>query len=287
MRQKSVPGRTSSEKAIKDIRRATRKHHSAEEKIRIVLDGLRGEGSIAELCRREGTAQSLYYKWSKDFLEAGKKRLAGDTARAATTDEVRDLRRESRFNDIVCNSSMAAIVLGQHLSVAQPTPPVLVNKMPAKLRAKTCRIRRLSAGCAYRWIFIGNGIIHGLAAAPSWLRKQQLGRRIFSDRRVERPCPGVSIARTNPLSSSQRAWFLEHAPPGLLDQALTVQTTATRSIPGDTRSRQFRCRENTSARPPKFIHRCRVDQHSRSGKLKVARTKDTPGTSEDEWRKTG
>ena len=79
----------------KDIRRATRRHFSAEDKIRIALDGLRGDDSIAELCRREGIAQSLYYVWSKAFLEAGKRRLAGDTARAATTDEVRHLRRES------------------------------------------------------------------------------------------------------------------------------------------------------------------------------------------------
>ncbi len=83
------------DKVVKDIRRATRKQYSAEEKIRIVLEGLRGEDSIAELCRREGIAQNLYYRWSKDFLEAGKKRLAGDTARAATSDEVKDLRREA------------------------------------------------------------------------------------------------------------------------------------------------------------------------------------------------
>ncbi len=74
---------------------AVRRHFSAEDKIRIVLDGLRGEDSIAELCRKEGIAQSLYYVWSKEFIEAGKRRLAGDTARAATTDEVRDLRREA------------------------------------------------------------------------------------------------------------------------------------------------------------------------------------------------
>ena len=80
---------------MKDIRRATRRHFSAEDKIRIVLDGLRGEYSIAELCRKEGIAQSLYYTWSKEFMEAGKRRLAGDTARAATTDEVKDLRREA------------------------------------------------------------------------------------------------------------------------------------------------------------------------------------------------
>ena len=96
MRQKSETPVTSSERIVKDIRRATRKHHSAEEKIRIVLDGLRGEYSIAELCRREGIAESLYYSWSKEFLEAGKRRLAGDTARAATSIEVRDLRREAR-----------------------------------------------------------------------------------------------------------------------------------------------------------------------------------------------
>ena len=80
---------------IKDIRRATRRHFSAEDKIRIVVDGLRGEDSIAELCRKEGIAQSLYYTWSKEFMEAGKRRLAGDTARAATGDEVNDLRREA------------------------------------------------------------------------------------------------------------------------------------------------------------------------------------------------
>ncbi|PEQ12392.1 transposase [Novosphingobium sp. PC22D] len=78
------------------MRRATRRHFSAEDKIRIVLDGLRGEDSIAELCREEGIAESLYYIWSKKFMEAGKRRLAGDTSRAATTDEMKDLRRESR-----------------------------------------------------------------------------------------------------------------------------------------------------------------------------------------------
>jgi transposase len=96
MRQKSETPKTTSEQVVKNIRRATRKHHSAEEKIRIVLDGLRGEYSIAELCRREGIAESLYYSWSKEFLEAGKRRLAGDTARAATTGEVTVLRREVR-----------------------------------------------------------------------------------------------------------------------------------------------------------------------------------------------
>ena len=96
MRQKSGLQKPSAEKTIKDIRRQTRKKYSAEEKIRIVLDGLRGEDSIAALCRREGISESLYYTWSKEFLEAGKKRLAGDTARAATSDEVKLLRKEAR-----------------------------------------------------------------------------------------------------------------------------------------------------------------------------------------------
>jgi len=95
MRAKSSSQKPSAERVVKDIRRATRKQYSAEDKIRIVLDGLRGEDSIAELCRREGIAQSMYYVWSKEFLEAGKRRLAGDTSRAATTDEVKDLRREA------------------------------------------------------------------------------------------------------------------------------------------------------------------------------------------------
>ena len=87
MGQRSGTVRSPAEQVVKDIRRATRRHFSAEDKIRIVLEGLRGEDSIAELCRREGIVQNLYYRWSKEFLDAGKKRLAGDTARAATSDE--------------------------------------------------------------------------------------------------------------------------------------------------------------------------------------------------------
>src|SRR6187401_1078913 len=102
MRQRDKQAPPSAEETVRDIRRATRRHFSAEEKIRIVLDGLRGEDSIAELCRKEGIAQNLYYRWSKEFLEAGKQRLAGDTARAATSDEVNDLRRESgALNEVV------------------------------------------------------------------------------------------------------------------------------------------------------------------------------------------
>src|SRR5437016_4656003 len=95
MGQKSGSVKEPAKQVVKEIRRATRRQFSADEKIRIVLTGLRGEDSIAELCRREGIVQNLYYRWSKEFLEAGKKRLAGDTARAATSDEVKDLRREA------------------------------------------------------------------------------------------------------------------------------------------------------------------------------------------------
>ena len=84
-----------SDKVVKNIKRNTRKSYSSEEKIRIVLEGLRGEISIAELCRREGIYPNIYYRWSKDFLEAGKKRLEGDTVREATSSEVSDLKKEN------------------------------------------------------------------------------------------------------------------------------------------------------------------------------------------------
>ena len=107
MRQKPGPEKAPAEQIVKDIRRATRRHFSAEEKIRVVLAGLRGEESIAELCRREGIVQNLYYRWSKEFLEAGKKRLAGDTARAATSDEVKDLRRvASALKEVVAELTL-------------------------------------------------------------------------------------------------------------------------------------------------------------------------------------
>jgi transposase len=107
MREKSNTTTSPSERLVKNIRRATRKHYSAEEKIRIVLDGLRGESSIAELCRREGIAEGLYYSWSKEFLEAGKRRLAGDTARAATSGEVTDRRREARaLKEVVAEQAL-------------------------------------------------------------------------------------------------------------------------------------------------------------------------------------
>ena len=95
MNKKTVGSKDAADKLVKNIRRKTARRYSAEEKIRIVLAGLRGEESIAALCRREGIAESLYYKWSKEFLEAGKRQLSGDTARQAPAPEVKELRSEA------------------------------------------------------------------------------------------------------------------------------------------------------------------------------------------------
>ena len=102
----------SSEAAIREICRRTRRKFSPEEKIRIALEALRGEQSVSELCRREGIAANLYYRWSKDFLEAGKKQLAGDTVREATSDEVKDLRSENReLKEVVAEITLKNRVL--------------------------------------------------------------------------------------------------------------------------------------------------------------------------------
>ena len=116
----SVPTtKAPAEQVMRDIRRATRKHHSAEDKIRIVLEGLRGEDSIAALCRREGIAESLYYAWSKEFLEAGKRRLAGDMAQAATTDEVKELRQEARaLKEVVAEQALELRLLKKSMIAA-------------------------------------------------------------------------------------------------------------------------------------------------------------------------
>ena len=95
MNKKSFGSKEAAEKLVKNIRRRTSRKYSADEKIRIVLTGLRGEESIAALCRREGIAESLYYKRSQEFLEAGKRQLSGDTARQATASEVKELRSEA------------------------------------------------------------------------------------------------------------------------------------------------------------------------------------------------
>ena len=122
MRQKSGPEKQPAEDVIKDIRRVTRRHFSAEDKIRIVLEGLRGEDIIAELCRREGIVQNLYYRWSKDFLEAGKKR-AGDSARAATSDEVKELRREaSALKEVVAELTLENRLLKKSVTADGDNP---------------------------------------------------------------------------------------------------------------------------------------------------------------------
>lgn len=110
------------EKIVKDMKRTTRKLYSSEEKTRIVLDGLRGEDSIAELCRREGISQGIYCKWSKDFMEAEERRLAGDTARPANTDEVKALRRETKdFNEVVAEQTLELRLLKKTWSTVGAT----------------------------------------------------------------------------------------------------------------------------------------------------------------------
>ena len=107
MRRKLERPTDDADRVVKDICRQTRKRYSSEDKIRIVLAGLRGEDSIAELCRQEGIAQSQYYSWSKEFLEAGKKRLAGDTVREANTGEVKSLRKEARdLKEVVAEQTL-------------------------------------------------------------------------------------------------------------------------------------------------------------------------------------
>jgi transposase len=109
MSQEASGPRSPSERLVKDIRRATRGHHAAEDKIRVAPDGLRGEDSIAALCRREGIAEGMCCSWSKEFLEAGGRRQAGDTARAAATVEVKDPRQEAR--------ALEEVVAGQALEI--------------------------------------------------------------------------------------------------------------------------------------------------------------------------
>jgi len=117
MRHRDDTRKDSAEKTVRDIRRATRRRFASEEKIRIVLEGLRGEDSIAELCRREGINQNLYYRWSKEFLEAGKKQLAGDTVREATSDEVKELRAEnSELKEVVAEITLKNRVLKKSLT---------------------------------------------------------------------------------------------------------------------------------------------------------------------------
>ena len=106
----------STEKKIRHIRRQNRKKYSAEEKIRIVLEGLRGDESIAELCRQEGLSQTMYYKWSKEFMAAGKQRLAGNMKRQADSTEVKDLRKENdQLKELVAELALKNKVLKKSL----------------------------------------------------------------------------------------------------------------------------------------------------------------------------
>jgi transposase len=115
MRPKPETHSNEAEKAVRDIRRETRRQFAAEEKVRIVIAGLRGEDSIAELCRKEGINQNLYYRWSKDFLEAGKKRLAGDTAREATSGALHVRGRDEKLFRFLDQGIGAWHGAGQHL----------------------------------------------------------------------------------------------------------------------------------------------------------------------------
>jgi transposase len=111
-----MPKRTNPESVVREIKRKTRRKYSSEEKIRIVLEGLRGEESISELCRRESISPNLYYNWSKEFLEAGKKRLAGNTKREATSVEVVGLRKQNvHLKQLVADLSLKNDVLKKSL----------------------------------------------------------------------------------------------------------------------------------------------------------------------------
>jgi len=107
----------SPESVVREIKRKTRRKFSSEEKIRIILEGLKGEENIATICRREGIAPTLYYKWSKAFLEAGKRRLEGDTVREASSNEVTGLRKENeQLKQLVAEVSLKNRVLKKSLS---------------------------------------------------------------------------------------------------------------------------------------------------------------------------
>ena len=184
MGQKSGPVKEPAEQVVKEIRRATRRQFSAEEKIRIVLSGLRGEDSIAELCRREGIVQNLYYRWSKEFLEAGKKRLAGDTARAATSDEVRDLRREaSALKEVV-----AELVLENRLR--RPVRKKLVRDdltgLRQRIRSRSCRPGQDGGPRALVLISTAAPVRHFFDQA-SRASVQPSGHLAITTRRLQRP----------------------------------------------------------------------------------------------------
>ncbi len=179
MMKKPVTTKAPAEQVVKDIRRATRKLHSSEEKIRIVLSGLRGEDSIAELCRKEGIAQSLYYSWSKEFLEAGKKRLAGDTSRQANTGEVKGLRAEAlALKELVADLSLENRLLKKNMTGAD------------RGDCQQDRAHRLGAACEGRELQGRTGHLNegGHGGAPKAPRRN--ARADVSDDDRTGPLPG-------------------------------------------------------------------------------------------------
>lgn len=118
--KQSTASKQSTENFIKDIRRKTRKLYSSEQKILIVMEALRGEESVAAICRKHGIAESMFYKWNKEFMEAGKKRLAGDTTREATSDEVTDLRKENqRLKEMVADLMLRYDIVKKSLTILE------------------------------------------------------------------------------------------------------------------------------------------------------------------------
>ena len=155
--------KTDVEKTVRDIRRRTRKQYSAEEKIRIVLEGLRGEDSIAELCRREGLNTNIYYRWSKEFLEAGKKRLSGDIVREATSDEVKVLRseaaalKEALAEVVMENRLLKKSVIGDGEDGIRDTRPPRSTRLSSWWNSPVCLSGKHSGG----WIYITQPITTG------------------------------------------------------------------------------------------------------------------------------
>ena len=175
MTKKPTTSKDAADKVVKNIRRKTRQTYSSEEKIRIVLAGLRGEESIAVLCRREGIAESLYYSWSKEFLEAGKRRLSGDTARQATSPEVKELRSES----LALKECVADLTLENRLLKKSMTgngeygecgiPHLKSLRSSAQLRARTCQSNKPSICYAFRVArFTGGTIFMSTVAWTRW-----------------------------------------------------------------------------------------------------------------------
>src|SRR5215831_2247293 len=180
MKQKSGPDKAPAEQVVKDIRRQTRRQYSAEEKIRIVLEGLRGEENISELCRREGIAASMYYGWSKEFLEAGKRRLAGDTARAATSGEVKDLRREAAaLKEVAADLTLENRLLKNEIEAAVPRELDVHLVMDNYVTHKTPLIRRWLAKRP-RWH------VHLTPTGSSWLNQIERFFALLTDKTIRR-----------------------------------------------------------------------------------------------------